>query len=369
MEAPQIDLFGDNRSKLQAKFGPKKTYLSTPQFRSGMNALIPIVGSAGMQDVKFIRDAETAAGAQRWINKRRLSKTHRVDAADVDGDGIADVVVKDIEGNPVIVNGYTLRPSRRPLRAKFYGQAYGDRGYTDTMSEYYRDEYYKPLYDRKTGKITGYAGVNPDTDPFTKKLIAAGVKVPVPRDLNEYQLFGKAFVKPIMTNYMVNNGLYYRDPNRGNQVKFPNIAISVIADAWNWGVVLRVLHDEIGINKAVLTLKPDQLQQLLKEEPMLRNFRQNKNMKTSFANAAMSYINGTSPEEVASAKNLADRIGEATDHYAKLWFAKKGIDSINGNDLTEDERLVFNPPEDYTQTQHYDSKRALRQRYHVVEEE
>ena len=88
--------------------------------QSAMGSLINIVGTANhKKDIKQIAKTQSVRGAQEWIAKNNKENWTAVEE-DVDNDGISDVLVKDANGNLVIVNGYTLKPSTYPYRKLFH---------------------------------------------------------------------------------------------------------------------------------------------------------------------------------------------------------------------------------------------------------
>ena len=68
------------------------------------------------KDIKFIKKCQTATGASNYLKSRKLDQkdskgrpAYGVDTVDLDGDGTNEVVVKDRDGRPVVINGYALR--------------------------------------------------------------------------------------------------------------------------------------------------------------------------------------------------------------------------------------------------------------------
>ena len=53
-------------------------------------------------------------------NYKQKDRYYTAMEEDADKDGINDVLVKDVDGNLVVVNGYRVRKSDCPYRQKFY---------------------------------------------------------------------------------------------------------------------------------------------------------------------------------------------------------------------------------------------------------
>ena len=68
------------------------------------------------KDIKFHRSTETRAGAAKYAAKHNLVLGPE---EDINGDDISDVVLYDENGQPVLINGYGVRPSQYPYRMKY----------------------------------------------------------------------------------------------------------------------------------------------------------------------------------------------------------------------------------------------------------
>ena len=71
----------------------------------------------GHHDIKFHKGAEQRATAADWGRRRGLTLGPD---ADINDDGVNDVVLYTREGVPVVINGYALKKSEFMLRKKFH---------------------------------------------------------------------------------------------------------------------------------------------------------------------------------------------------------------------------------------------------------
>jgi hypothetical protein len=155
------------------------------------------------QDVRLIKDAQSKAGAEDWIQRNGLEDHLFVDDRDIDGDNVPDIIVRRRAANPqdrtpYIIKGYTTDPSKYPLKNKYYSQyplaadrvghsyqdfldyelvqGYGDHGYTRNI----KPEYQKVIED---SRAKGY-----------------GIRQPR-KNLTNNQVFKHFIMKPLMNVY------------------------------------------------------------------------------------------------------------------------------------------------------------------------
>ena len=83
----------------------------------GMNELANIVLDL-KRDFKKVSKALTKEGADNIVAKHNAKSNNQwsVDDADVNGDNIPDIIIKNQQGNPIVVNGWTTKKSDYPLR-------------------------------------------------------------------------------------------------------------------------------------------------------------------------------------------------------------------------------------------------------------
>lgn len=184
----------------------------------GMEELANIVLDMN-QDIKQIKEAQSLEGAKNWIEKNKWTGKYGAYEKDINGDSIPDVVVQrldgdgqPIDGNYVIVNGYTTAESTYPYRHAYYSafptreerkEAKKDgldyRGYVKSL--------YNPQYEDGM-KITAFA--NQEGKELAQKLLKAGyTKVLEPKDRSSYQVFCSSVIKPIFDvfKYHLKNNL------------------------------------------------------------------------------------------------------------------------------------------------------------------
>jgi hypothetical protein len=89
-------------------------------FKPDLTSLYTLVQDL-KQDIHLIKDAQSAEGAQKWIDRRGLEDHLVVDDRDIDGDNVPDIIVRrKADGSPYIVKGYTTKPSDYPIRQPFF---------------------------------------------------------------------------------------------------------------------------------------------------------------------------------------------------------------------------------------------------------
>ena len=241
----------------------KKGY--TSKDITAMQNLSQIVGSKGRKDIKRINELVDPNSANEWIRKRGLQGLYTVGQTDVDRDGIDEIVVKDVAGNLVVVNGYTIRNSDLPYRQKFYAipketrdemrADYKERGEPFGYKQWVRDEYYGPEYDGEGVRIVGYRGRDPKDDEFTKTLKAKQYKLLKPRNRTPYQAFSIRFVKPLYDFTLLRHRLLTATGGK------PNIYVKVLASAWNHIIVMPAL--------TAIYNNPERARHIIDEEPEL----------------------------------------------------------------------------------------------------
>ena len=172
----------------------------------GMNELTDIVLTMN-QDIKQIKDAQSLAGAQAWVQKHGPELYH-VEDVDINGDNIPDIIVKNKDNIPVIVNGYTTCDSTYPYRYAYYTEyptreaRKAARELGDTFRERIKGMY-NPQYDEYGMKIQRDKQGNPmftnsEGLLFEQKMKNSGyTKIMRPKDKTPYQAFVKCIVKPI----------------------------------------------------------------------------------------------------------------------------------------------------------------------------
>ncbi len=173
--------------------------------RKGMNELSKVILDE-KRDIRRLNKAITIDGARRYADK--LGNGHSADIVDLNKDGITEVVVFDVNGNPIVINGYTTRQSDWPLRQKYYEERgpknidMGDgRMRYKTLGEY-RNEIFQPVWNVD----------NPlHLDDYTQPAWAAGArnqkyKVPnPPKKRNIYRMFQDVLLKQVWDHMAAQN--------------------------------------------------------------------------------------------------------------------------------------------------------------------
>lgn len=105
-----------------------RSHNSSVNGRTGMDSIADIVLN-DKRDIKRVRKAATYQGAQDIVNKRNRrypnSKPWTAHNADVNNDGIPDIIIRNGDNHPLTVNGYTTTRSNWPAYHLYYTDRYG----------------------------------------------------------------------------------------------------------------------------------------------------------------------------------------------------------------------------------------------------
>jgi hypothetical protein len=159
--------------------------------KTGMDELFKLVQDLH-RDIKLVKDAQSKAGAEDWIVRNGLQDSLYVDDADIDGDHVPDIIVRDrATRKPYIVKGYTTGDSNYPIRNLYYSRYPLAKDRKDTsMQEFIHDS----MYEDKGVNRTTKDGV----EEALKVIKQAGYKVPKTTKLSVAQAFKNTLMKPIM---------------------------------------------------------------------------------------------------------------------------------------------------------------------------
>ena len=202
----------------------------SPINQSAMKSLINIVGTANhKKDIKQIAKTQSVRGAQEWIKKNKKAGWI-AEEEDVDNDGISDVLVKDANGNLVIVNGYTLKPSTYPYRKLFYEAEPEVRKDYRNYMDYISDVYYHPVYDGNNFKVGRY---NADDDKLAlmeeyEKTKFQKIK---PKSKSAYQAFSANYIAPFYKAIVDRHNLFSAEGKK------PRCYLQCVKYAWDYWVV------------------------------------------------------------------------------------------------------------------------------------
>lgn len=244
----------------------------------GMSQLAQIVLDMN-KDIKQIKEAQSLAGAQEWVNKHG-SERYVANERDINGDSIPDIVVqrKDENGNPiandyVIVNGYTTAESTYPYRHAYYTQfpTRDDRKQARLDGENYHqfiNGMYNPQYGPDHMTITSYA--NQAGQTFAAKVKKAGYsKIIEPHNKTPYQLFTSYVIKPIWDVFKL---------NYGNALS-ATLLTKIAANIWNQAIVVPAMFYVYG----------DQVQNV--DDVQWKKLRNKKEVKEAVKRIVLPYLN------------------------------------------------------------------------------
>lgn len=204
--------------------------------KKGMDELTKIVLEM-KQDIKQIRDAQSFEGAQEWVAKHGPD-LYTVSNDDVDNDGIPDVIVKNKDGNNVIVNGYTTGKSTWPYRYAYYTEYPNEKARKEarelgTTFRSFITDMYNPQYDEWGLKLQSENPfANQNGEAFEAKIKNAGYKKIIrPHNRTQYQAFVANIVKPIYDVVKYINEML-------NVKTEPTLLSKVASDVWNQTILI-----------------------------------------------------------------------------------------------------------------------------------
>lgn len=303
----------------------KRTKGVTSKNKAAMDHLLQIVGTSNLrQDIKRIKGAQSLAGAQRWITSNKKDGIYTAAEEDVDKDGINDVVIKDVNGNLVIVNGYTVRKSDYPYRQKFYELDPEERKGYKSYKEWVRDGYYGPVYDGDGVNVESYRYRNPNEDEFTKMMNDKGFKVSTPKSRSPYQLFAKEYVKKIY-DYVIN-----RYNLRTADGKKPNVYVKLVSIAWNEAVLKPVLMTIYG--------KDADIGAIMEDQKALNKLKARKEFKQLIISVVTNYFTHSDSTNA----DLLDFIRDTAIDLIDRWYEETG-QAKNPNYGEENAAVEYEP--------------------------
>ncbi len=242
----------DMREKLHSFKGPKLHALGDYEERSasgsspkGLEQLYSIIVDM-RRDIKKVAQGNCLPSAKEYATKlsKRTGVKHEAYRQDLNGDGIDEIVVRDVYGNPCVINGYTTIKSKWPERLQFHStrqhsatrtKANGDPA-MESLQEW-RHREFNPTYGTGSDilNLTSYA--EPE---WTKAAIKAGYKNTPHKPKNgkrsAYKALQEAFLKPVWDELTADHL---------HSIKRKNY-LSACAFVWNFLFVSRAMYDVYG---------------------------------------------------------------------------------------------------------------------------
>ncbi len=328
----------------------------TDDLRQGMDELAQIVVHL-KRDIRRIANAQSLNGAKmvaKKFDKIYGEGHHARNDIDIDHDDIPEITVHDKDGEIVVLNGYTTKPSQWGIRQQYY-EAQNDnldeRGRPKTK---FNDWYRHTMGYNDPDEL--YAGANPFVVPsgyIKRKDIARdsiggkamnyGSRVPIPRKMTPIQAFGEIFkrVKALLpdikwgqgylrTLHMLwdkivihNMGVELGIPNKIRMAEFKRLPLfkaiceDLLTEFWTYKPV---------VMKRIVQELPKIINQLCREGHMDTQYRDYKISKTAqiqFAQIAgvqdYSEIPTVSDEQIQSAINtLVEGVTRVREAYSGL---------------------------------------------------
>ena len=308
------------RKYVNTKKKMKKKGVS-PINQSAMSSLINIVGTANhKKDIKQIAKTLSVRDAQEWIKKNKKAGWI-AEEEDVDNDGISDVLVKDANGNLVIVNGYTLKPSTYPYR-KLFDEEEDPKVRADykTYEDYIRDVYYRPVYDGYNLNVESCIA-NDDKLALMQKCENANFQKIKPKNRSPYQAFNYNYIAPFYTTLVDRYNLFSAEGKR------PSCYLQCVKYAWDKWVVRPALATLFG---------EDKVDEIFGDEKFMKKLKTNKQFKQLIETIVLNYFEQSDKTNSDLLDDLANNFIEIIDN----WYEKNGIvKHPNYNTLNDEVRF------------------------------
>ena len=295
----------------------------SPINQSAMKSLINIVGTANhKKDIKQIAKTLSVRGAQEWIKKNKKAGWI-AEEEDVDNDGISDVLVKDANGNLVIVNGYTLKPSTYPYRKLFYEADPEIRKDYRNYKDYISDVYYHPVYDGNNFNVESYIA-DKDKLALMQKCENANFQKIKPKNRSPYQAFNYNYIAPFYTTLVDHYRLFSAEGKR------PSCYLQCVKYAWDKWVVRPALG---------LLFGNDNIDEILNNEKFMKKLKTNKQFKRMIETIVINYFEH-------SDNTNSDLFDDLANNFFKIinkWYEDNEIDKCgNYEDVNDDIKFVSN---------------------------
>lgn len=320
------EIYGGLGVDIPSQIGVKKHEKgTTTKNLTAMNHLYQIVGTSNLkQDIKRIKNAQTLEGAKGWIKSNKKEGYYTATEEDIDKDGINDVVIKDVNGNLVVVNGYTIRNSDYPYRQMFYNQPKEVRKDYNSYKQWVNDAYYGPVYNDETGEVDDYRYHKPKDDKFTINLHNKGFKTLIPKSKTPYQLFTSLYVKRMYEYVIKRHNLYTADGKK------PNVFIKLASIIWNNWV----------LKPALMVMYPDDtnIDEIMENTKLFNKIKS----KADFKKYILLIVNNYVEHSDDTNKDLLDDIYDEAIKLIDDWFNTNEYDKCD-NFGGENQNVEWNP--------------------------
>ena len=191
---------------------PPRTAKATEAAEDAMNAMLRII-LTHKKEMQKLPQFSSLPSANAWLNKHPNSGL-RAALKDLDNDGTHEIVLYNKAGQPVIVNGYKLRPSDYATRNHYWGTHPEEK---DRIEETYREWVRDKVYDVKVDPNNVWKRTIERT-PYGDKIKEWGYRMPAAPKKREspYSIFCK-LVKPYVNNVLNDDGFPTQfNPNAGS---------------------------------------------------------------------------------------------------------------------------------------------------------
>ena len=178
---------------------PPRTAKATEAAEDAMNAMLRII-LTHKKEMQKLPQFSSLPSANAWLNKHPNSGL-RAALKDLDNDGTHEIVLYNKAGQPVIVNGYKLRPSDYATRNHYWGSHPEEK---DRIEETYREWVRDKVYDVKVDPKNVWKRTVERT-PYGDQLKEWGYRMPAAPKKREspYSIFCK-LIKPLVNNVFEN---------------------------------------------------------------------------------------------------------------------------------------------------------------------
>ena len=170
----------------------------------GMHELANIVLNL-QRDFKRVSNALSVQGARDIVNRHNEKSPHapwNVTTDDINGDNIPDIIIRNANNDPIVVNGWTTKGSDYPERFVYYNKyPTREERKQHPYPAFKRDELYQIQYDdnnvdvHKRGNVIGF---NQQAFPATWNLDKYNVNKNPGKRASAYRRFQTLIVAPVL---------------------------------------------------------------------------------------------------------------------------------------------------------------------------
>ena len=224
----------------------------------GMNELAHIVLDL-QRDFKRVANALSVQGAQEIVNKHNAKSPNapwHVTDTDVNGDNIPDIIIRNANDDPLVINGWTTKRSDYPVRLQYH-TAYPTREArkAQPFAQFKKDELYQFKHDYENDDVHARGNIL----SYNKEAFPSGehgwkissYNVTLPKRHSAYRRFQELIAHPtlnLVLNKLNEEGKIPLNEQTGNWPDKMKFCAMVIAKLWD-KFIINVLAERTGMDQ------------------------------------------------------------------------------------------------------------------------